>query len=62
MHKFYSNINSRALLKKVTVSSIKKSNTGGHTYSVNFSLSSSVSSYAGGIAFSSYSLPAFETS
>ena len=49
-----SNINSRALLKKVTVSSINKSNTGGNTYSVNFSLSSSVSSYAGGIAFSSF--------
>ena len=53
-----SSINSRALLKKVTVSSINKSNTGGNTYSVKFSLSSSVSSYAGGIAFSSYSFNA----
>ena len=58
MHKFYSNINSRALLKKVTVSSIDKSNTGGDTYKVNFSLSPSVSSYAGGIAFSSFSFNA----
>ena len=53
-----SNINSRALLKKVTVSSIDKSNVSGHVYTVKFSLSSSVSSYAGGIAFSSYSFNA----
>lgn len=49
-----SNINSRALLKKVTVSSINKSNVNGNVYTVKFSLSSSVSSYAGGIAFSSF--------
>lgn len=53
-----SNINSRALLKKVTVSSIDRSKVNGNVYTVKFSLSSSVSSYAGGIAFSSFSFSA----